>query len=87
MMALDEADQEALADLLHSPGWDILWSRVLRSLLTKEVNRTLELTRARDAEGAREALAKVDGAVLVASEAYKAAGEPCPEAYKDLRRA
>lgn len=86
-MTLDDSDKEALADLVHSEGWTILWTKVMEPLLKSGVNDGMQSIRGRDLHGAMESIAKVDSAVQVAIEAYKAAGEKPPQTIMNMRRA
>lgn len=82
----DDDDKEALQELLQSHGWNVLWAKVLAPKIKAADNEAFEAIRKRDAAGATEAVAKRDGAVQVALEAFKAVKEPVPQFIQDLRR-
>jgi hypothetical protein len=87
-MALNfsEEQQEALADMLSSPGWNILWSAIMAENLTNCNGALKKAVREQNFNGATTCVGKYDGAIGVALDAYRYAKQKVPDTIRSLQK-
>lgn len=85
-MSLTEAEQETLADLVQSPGWVLLWTKIIPTGSENAANTAFEAIRKGATTEAARYVGKFEGAVSVALDAYTAAKVPAPDFIEKLKR-